>query len=100
MTSTLVGTGTAGSTDGPAASATADNPRGIATAANGDVYWTDFYGSCLIRKWTASTDQVSTVAGTTCGYADGPITSAQLGSLGGLAVTPSGGELHKRKPLA
>lgn len=63
--STYAGTGAAGSTgDGGAAiSATLSNPEGMSIAANGDVYFADTANN-VIRKVTAATGVITTVAGT------------------------------------
>jgi len=59
--STLAGTGTSGSLDGPALSATFDLPRGVAADAAGNVYVADS-GNNLIRK-VSSGGTVTTLAG-------------------------------------
>ena len=113
VTMTIVGNGSAGTTNGPPETATLNAPRGIAlgftigpaagggnssssggnngTAAGGNrsLYWAD-HGSCLVRVLDAGTHLVSTVAGTICGYEDGPIASAKLGALEGLLLAPEG----------
>ena len=112
VTMTLVGNGSVGATNGPPETATLNDPRGVAlgvitgsmgssssssssggnaTAAGGNrsLYWAD-HGSCLVRVLDAGTHLVSTVAGTTCGYEDGPIASAKLGALEGLLLAPEG----------
>ena len=111
---TLVGNGTAGTTNGPPETATLHDPRGVALGSiigstaggsnsssssssggnatvggNRSLYWAD-HGSCLLRVLDAGTHLVSTVAGTICGYEDGPIASAKLGALEGLLLAPEG----------
>ena len=43
-----------------------------------------------VRKISAATGLVTTVAGTTCGHTDGAATSAKLGNVQGLALAPNG----------
>ena len=99
--STLAGTDTCWHTGdgGPASSATLDSPSGVALDSSGNIFIADT-NNCLIRKISASTGIISTVAGTLpdltgilhCGYSgDGGLaTSAKLGFPNGLAVDPSG----------
>lgn len=63
---TIAGSGQHGSSDGPAASAQFSDPRGIAVAANGDLYIADTANE-LIRK-VSKDGIVSTVAGTHFGF--------------------------------
>jgi hypothetical protein len=88
--STVAGTGTAGfSGDGGlATSAKLYYPYGVAADAAGNIYFADEVND-RIRKVTASTGDISTVAGTgTTGYSGdgGPATSAQLYWPHGVAV--------------
>ena len=83
---------------GPANSAWLDNPSGVAVDSAGNIFMADT-NSCLIRKVSASTGVISTVAGTFpdltgllhCGYSGdgGPATSAKLGFANGLALDSS-----------
>jgi sugar lactone lactonase YvrE len=83
---------------GPANSAWLDNPSGVAVDSAGDIFMADT-NSCLIRKVSASTGLISTVAGTIpdltgllhCGYSGdgGPATNAKLGFANGLALDSS-----------
>ncbi|WP_344827463.1 T9SS type A sorting domain-containing protein [Rurimicrobium arvi] len=91
---TIAGTGTAGfSGDGSAASsAQLNNPVAVAVDGSGNVYISDQYNQ-RIRKITASTGNISTVAGTgTYGYSGdgGAATSATLKNPAGLRVDASG----------
>jgi sugar lactone lactonase YvrE len=89
------GTGTPGSLgdNGPAISAELVQPWGEALDGAGNLYIADF-SSARIRKVTATTGIITTVAGDgTPGYSgdNGPATSAQIDEqAGGLAVDPSG----------
>jgi hypothetical protein len=90
---------------GPAASAQLFYPRDVAVDGSGNIFIVDS-GNCVIRKITASTGVISTVAGTPpdgsgnyfCGFSGdgGPATSAQLYPIdllipaGGVAVDSSG----------
>ena len=96
FTSTLIGSGGYGSNDGPALlAATLMYPYGIAilpgSALGGmsGVIWADMQG-CKVRHWDATTNLVSTISGSTCGYADGAFASAQFGQLQGLVWHPLG----------
>jgi sugar lactone lactonase YvrE len=79
---TIAGTGAAGYTGdgGPSASAQLNLPEGVAVDSAGNLYIAD-EGNNVIRKITAATGVITTVAGNgTCGYAGdgGPATSGQL----------------------
>lgn len=79
---TVAGTGTAGyfGDTGLATSAKLQYPMGIAIDGSGNLYVAD-QSNCRIRKITASTGIITTVAGSaTCGYSGdgGSATSAQL----------------------
>ncbi len=94
MITTVVGTGTCGSTadPGPATSALLHYPVGVAIDSAGRLYIADAY-NCRVRRvdFSLATPEISTVAGTgVCGLtADpGPATSAQL-SLSETLVTPT-----------
>ncbi|WP_139362200.1 NHL repeat-containing protein [Hymenobacter sp. CRA2] len=86
--STLAGTGTAGSANGPAASAQFFQPYGLAVDAAGAVYVAD-QGNAKVRL--IRDGQVSTLAGSgALGYADGPAATAQFTSVTGVAVDGQG----------
>ena len=88
VVSTLAGTGTAGSADGPAAAAQFNQPYGLAVDAAGAVYVAD-HGNAKVR--VIRDGQVSTVAGSgTLGYADGPAATARFASVTGVAVDGQG----------
>ena len=79
---TVAGTGTAGFSGdgGPATSAKFSTPVGTCIDSIGNIYIAD-YGNNRIRKVTASTGNISTIAGTgTAGFSGdgGPATSANL----------------------
>jgi large repetitive protein len=91
---TFAGTGSAGSTgDGSAAtSATLNNPSGIAVDGSGNLYIAEATGN-RIRKITASTGVISTIAGTGTGSSTGDgsaATSATLNFPTDLAFDGSG----------
>lgn len=92
--STIAGDGTQGySGDGGSAlSAELGYPQGIAVDSAGNIYIADYVDNC-IRKVTASTGDISTMAGNgTAGYSGdgGQAKSAQLNEPNGVAVDSSG----------
>ena len=87
--STLAGTGSMGSVDGPGTSATFWGPSAVALDAQGNVYAADA-GNYKIRKVTAAA-MVSTLAGSgRSGSADGTGSAASFDTPGGVAVDASG----------
>lgn len=92
--STVAGNGTSGYTgDGAAAtSAELNSPRGVAVDGAGNIYIADT-GNSVVRKVTASTGYISTVAGNGTAGATGdggPATSAELQTPIYLALDGSG----------
>ncbi|QHT68806.1 hypothetical protein GXP67_20200 [Rhodocytophaga rosea] len=85
--STLAGS-TFGNTDGVGTAAQFNRPTGIAVDASGNVYVADL-GNHRIRKITA-TGTVSTIAGSSSGFADGNGTEARFDSPAGIAVDVTG----------
>lgn len=88
--STLAGTGVAGNTDGPAASATFNNPSAVAVDSAGNVYVADT-GNSTIRM-ISTTGTVSTISGTagTTGSNNGAEASATYNHPQGIALDASG----------
>jgi sugar lactone lactonase YvrE len=95
--STVAGNGTAGNAatqDGGPATSAGVNPEGVAVDGAGNIYIADSYNN-RIRKVTAATGIISTVAGNgTAGYVatqdEGPATSAELNSPEAVAVDAGG----------
>jgi len=90
---TVAGTGARGYSGdgGPAASATLDQPRGVAIAGDGSIYFSDA-GNNAVRHITPGAI-ITTIAGTGApGYSGdgGPATSAQLFNPAGLDITAEG----------
>ena len=96
---TIAGTGTAGfgGDGGPALSAELFDPSGLAVDSSGDVYIADSDNE-VVRKLTASTQDIATIAGTpqTLGYSgdNGAATSATLATPYGLALNGAGTILY------
>jgi sugar lactone lactonase YvrE len=91
---TVAGTGTPGysGTKGVATSATLNSPNGVALDSSGNLYIADT-GNNVIRKVTASSGVITTVAGNgTSGYSgnNGAAASATLNSPNGVALDSSG----------
>src|SRR5690606_13331021 len=85
--STLAG-GTAGFADGPGNEAKFNQPIDVAVDREGNVYVADNMNH-RIRKITPD-GEVTTLAGSTAGYADGSGATAQFQSPSGLEVDDSG----------
>jgi sugar lactone lactonase YvrE len=91
---TIAGNGSRGygGDNGPATSATLFFPTGTALDSSGNVYIVDYINS-RIRKVTASTGVITTIAGNgTAGYSgdSGPATSAELNYPTGIALDNAG----------
>jgi sugar lactone lactonase YvrE/uncharacterized coiled-coil protein SlyX len=86
-TTTLAGTGSAGSTDGAGTAAKFNFPRALTVDAAGNLYVAES-SNHRIRKVTPA-GVVSTVAGS-YGYADGTGTAALFNAPYGIALTPAG----------
>ena len=86
---TLAGSGTQGFADGTGPAAVFNLPRSVACDASGNVYVAD-QANHRIRKIVAATGAVSTLAGSTQGFADGPGAAAQFSNPQGVACDASG----------
>ena len=86
-TSTLAGSGP-GDQDGPATSASFRYPTGVAVGTDGAVYVTDS-GNHRIRR--VARGNVSTVAGSSAGMADGNGSAARFDTPTAIAVDPNSG---------
>jgi hypothetical protein len=92
--STIAGDGTCGylGDGGAALSAELKSPTGVAVDSSGNVYVAD-YGNYRIRMISASTQDISTIAGNGtqgCSGNGGAASGAELGFLGTLAIDGSG----------
>lgn len=86
---TLAGTDTAGYVDGPGSTARFNSPFSVAVAPNGTVYVSDYFNH-RIREIDPITGEVSTLAGSSSGFADGPGVDARFNRPAGVAVAPNG----------
>ena len=82
---TLAGTGEVGRKDGPRDQATFNNPQGLVVDDDRAVYVADT-DNHLIRRLDPTTGDVSTVAGTTQGFADGLASEAKFSHPTGIAL--------------
>lgn len=76
LVSTLAGDGTVGFADGAAATARFSDPRSLALGKDGSLYIVDTNNHRIRKLDTAG--QVSTVAGSSSGFADGPAATAKF----------------------
>ena len=89
VVTTLAGSGTAGFADGNSSNAQFNDPSGVATDAQGNVYVGDYANNCIRMITTAG--MVSTIAGsTTAGFADGTGTAALFKGPIGVATDVQG----------
>ncbi|MGB2713848.1 MAG: hypothetical protein WBC51_06690 [Vicinamibacterales bacterium] len=85
----LAGDGVAGFRDGDASSARFSDPFGIAIGSDGAIYVADAGDSNRVRR-LGPDGNVSTVAGSIEGYADGPAAQARFNAPSGLALGSDG----------
>ena len=87
VVTTLAGSSTSGSTDGTGTGASFSSPQGVAVDSLGNVYVAE--GGNKIRKVT-SAGVVTTLAGSTSGFADGNGPTAKFSGPNGVAVDSLG----------
>lgn len=85
----LAGSGVPGAADGPPFSARFSDPFGVAAGTDGSVVVADAGDAQRIRR-IAADGTVTTVAGGSPGFADGPALSARFHTPSGLAAAPDG----------
>ena len=88
VTTTIAGGVDHGSTDGPVATALLNGAYGLASDASGTIYVADTYNHSIRKITTAGV--VSTLAGSTDGYADGTGTAAKFSYPLSVAVDNAG----------
>ncbi|HLK30636.1 MAG TPA: NHL repeat-containing protein [Puia sp.] len=88
VVTTFAGSGTAGNADGTGTASQFDHPYGVAIDASGKVYVGD-ENNALIREIT-SAGLVSTLAGSTDGYADGTGSGAKFFGPDGVVLDAAG----------
>lgn len=88
LVTTLAGNGAAGSADGLGALAQLRDPRGLTIDSSANLYLAD-YGNHRIRK-IDSTGNVSTIAGTTSGFVNGPSSVAKFSNPYDLVLNSTG----------
>ena len=88
IVTTLAGSGAAGNADGTGTAAQFNSPAGVAVDSSGTVYVADV-GNSRIRTIT-SAGVITTLAGSTQGFANGTGTAAQFYNPYGVAVDSSG----------
>ena len=87
VVTTLAGQTTAGSADGTGAAASFRSPRGVAVLPNGNIVVADYDGARI--RIVTQAGVVTTLAGSTSGYADGTGAAALFRSPWGVAVLPN-----------
>lgn len=88
----LAGSGQSGRVDGGGATARFSEPRGLAVDKAGAVYVADAGNHCIRKIVTgaAGLATVSTVAGGSAGYVDGPLSKARFDTPTAVAIDPQG----------
>ena len=86
---TLAGNGTAGFADGTGTDARFHTPSGVAVASNGTVYVSDTV-NYRIRAINPTTGEVTTLAGSSAGFADGTGTTARFNYPWRVTIAPGG----------
>lgn len=89
QTVTTIAGSTAGYTDAVGTSAQFYGPRAVCLDNNGNMYVAD-YTNNLIRKIELATNTVTTLAGSTAGFADGIGTAAQFNGPSGICTDTNG----------
>ena len=94
VVTTIAGNGTAGSADGIGRAAQFNRIYGIALDRTAGILYVSDYGNHLIRKVVLATGQVTTLAGSTQGFADGIGTAAKFSGPTGLALDATATNLY------
>jgi len=81
--------GAAGILNGPGLGADICDADDITADDEGNCYWTEPGHLNILRKWRLADARVVTVAGSQCGYLDGPLERARFNAWGGGGYTPS-----------
>ena len=88
IVTTLAGSGTTSSVDGIGALATFSNPTGVSISRDTSFALVTDWWSHRVRRIEIATGAVTTLAGSSAGYADGAGTSALFNGPYGVAISP------------
>ena len=91
---TVAGSGNASFADGTGAEASFNQPAGLALFPDGQTLLVGDISNHRIRSIDLSTNAVSTLAGSTPGYTDGPLATAKFAAVGDVVVAPDATKVY------
>lgn len=91
---TVAGSGTASFADGPGSEASFNQPAGLALFPDGRTLLVGDISNARVRSIDLSTNTVSTLAGSTPGYVDGPLATALFAAVGDVVVAPDATKVY------